>query len=240
MLFFGRRTLFCLLLHFPLFAQTSITGVSFSGLGRTNPDYLCEQITSRAGQIFSDAQVGSDRRQLLNLQLFISVNAITIDSLGGKWITFDCREVIRRLPIVNFGGVRDNFWFQLGGMDHNFLGRNGILSGSYRYYDRHSVEANMELPLPHRPGWNIRAYAAILSTLEPAYFPQGASVYEVRHRIAMGGLSRQIGRVNRLVFDLGYLEERYLREDSAPRLGPAHSDFKKLILRLGFLRDAIN
>lgn len=185
-------------------------------------------------------QLHQDRQQLLNLQAFVTVTVLVRDSLSGSWITFVCQEVMRRLPIINFGGIRQNFWFQLGISDDNFLGRNGVLAATYRYYDRHSFEAFVDAPLLRFPDWGFRANLARLSTLEPAYFSEGESEYNVRHIIGIVGARYQLSHRNDVSADVGYLDERYRRSPASPQIGPQQVDLGKTLLRIGLSRTAID
>ena len=131
----------------PLFPQSNIDKIVFTGLEKTEESYLRYFIKSRENTAFDSLKVESDIQRLYNLRLFSEVTVHTIHSESGKTIEFRCKELFTLLPIISFGGVSDNFWFQVGVLDYNLLGRGHTFGGYYRYYDRHSIAAFIKAPV---------------------------------------------------------------------------------------------
>ena len=163
------------------YSQTKIADIGFDGLEKTEESYLRIFILSEEGQKFDSLKVLDDVQQLRNLQLFLEVNLSVQNSPDGKVIIFYCEELITLLPIINFGGVTENFWFQVGAVDYNWLGRGNTFGGYYRYYERHSFEVYLKSPYAFGYNWGISGNVSKFSTIEPAYFSSGQTYYNVDH-----------------------------------------------------------
>jgi hypothetical protein len=172
---------------------------------------------------------------LQNLQLFKEVTFTITDSTSGKIIDFYCPELFTLLPIVNFGGVTDNFWFQIGGMDYHWLGLGHTLGGYYRYYDRHSFAIYLKAPYLFNNRWGLSVDIAKFSTIEPAYFSEGVADYNVDRWNFTSSAIYNFSLNNSIELGGGYLYERYDKNEShsgkfAP--GPDMRDFSKFLAKL--------
>jgi outer membrane protein assembly factor BamA len=225
------------------YSQTKIADIGFDGLEKTEESYLRIFISSEEGQKFDSLKVLDDVQQLRNLRLFLEVNLYVQNSPDGKIITFYCEELITLLPIINFGGVSENFWVQLGAVDNNWLGRGNTFGGYYRYYERHSFEVYLKSPYAFGYNWGISGNVSIFSTIEPAYFSGGKTYYNVDH-LAFIALGRyNLSLKNAIEFGGGYLLERY--EKNADRStsdspGPDLVDFDKYLFKILLDQDYIN
>ncbi len=227
----------------PVDAREKIVEITFSGLTKTKPGYLKQFIHSEIGSDYDSLTVSNDAQNLRNLQLFLGVDVTSLDTLGGKRIVFQCEELVTLLPIVNFGGVTDNFWFQLGGVDYNWLGKGNTLGGYYRYYDRHSFEFSLKMPYLLGRYWGFSTNLAKFSTIEPAYFETGATDYNVDHWGFLGFVRYNFSLFTTIEFGGGYLYERYEKNTSrtgAIAPGPDLLDFDKYLLKLTLTHNNID
>jgi outer membrane protein assembly factor BamA len=244
---FQKHFLFVSILVFCLqsifFSQTKIVEIKFDGLEQTEESYLRNFISSSEGQNFDSLLAQDDVQQLRNLKLFLEVNHSVQNSPDGKIITYFCEELITILPIINFGGVNENFWFQLGAVDYNWLGRGNTFGGYYRYYDRHSLEIFMKSPYLFGKHWGLSGNVARLSTIEPAYFTDGRTDYNVDHWafVLMGRYNFSLR--NAIEFGGGYLYERYeknLDRSGSNAPGPDLVDFDKYLFKFQFINNYID
>lgn len=218
-----------------LLSQNQITKITFASVEKTKESYLRYFIQSEENSPFDSSIVISDVQKLHNLQLFKDVSYKVIDSEKGKIIEFYCPELFTLLPIINFGGVTDNFWFQIGVMDYNWLGMGHLLAAYYRYYDRHSFAAYLKAPYLFNKHWGLSFDIAKFSTIEPAYFSEGAADYNVDHWNFATYAIFNFSIHNRIKFGGGYLYERYDKNEirsgnSAP--GPDFRDYNKYLVKL--------
>ena len=214
---------------FQLSASEIINEIRLEGLSRTKPDYLRQFINSTEGDIYDAKIAERDAQELRNLGLFSEAN-LSIKSTGtGTYITFSCSELISLLPIINLGGLSDNFWYQLGALDNNWLGRGNRLGGFYRYYDRHSFAAFMTIPRIIGSRWGFTADISHISTIEPAFFQNGTASYNVDNNAYLAGLRFNLGNLNWLELVVG---------ENSP--GPDQQSFEKLLIKLGLMQQSID
>lgn len=236
--------LLCLFCQTPsVCAQEKVASVTFRGLEKTKVEFVSRFTVLEKGTDYDSLQVLADLQSLRNLQLFSDVSYLVQDTVAGKSITYFCREWVTLLPIVDLGGIRENFWFQLGAVDHNWLGRGNLIGGYYRYYDRHSVEVFQDAPHIRNSRWGLSSNLSRFSTIEPAYFETGSSSYNVdRWNIAVFGRC-ELFRGRFVQFGGGYLYERYEKNTgkSGPNPpGPDLETFHKYLLKLQLHQDRLN
>jgi len=86
--------------------HVNIGPISFSGLTRTDPDFLRRHIALRPGQPFSDTALNSARNSLLGLGVFSSVTAVpaTAEDPPGQ-VPVNFRVVEQKRHAVSIGGA---------------------------------------------------------------------------------------------------------------------------------------
>ena len=225
-----------------ILAQDLITRIHFEGLKQTKTRFLYQFLTSKPGHPPDSAHIARDIQALKNLQLFSTVDARVEDHANGKEVIFEVRERISRLPIINFGGISDNFWFQLGGVEFNGLGQGAILGGYYQYYDRHSFKVFYNIPFLFSEKWGLGGSVGKMATEEPAFFQSANQQYAVDRWEAIATGRFQVAR-NRARFSQvfleaggGFLNETYTRLD---RFSPPLR-FDKLLLKLQGSYEAVS
>ena len=195
--------------------QIRIDAVEFRGLERTRTDFLMQFLQSQQGTMLDEDQVASDEQTLHNLQLFASVTTQVIPDGNTATLVFNVQERLTRIPITNFGGIRDNFWFQLGINEYNWLGRGGYFGGYYQFYDRHSFKVFQQLPQLFGPRLGLTYTVGRQATLEPVFFQGTSSEFDVDRWEITGLLRYEIYRNleahSSIVLEAGggYLHEVY-------------------------------
>ena len=217
----------------PVVAQPYVQSVEFRGLERTRISYLLPFMQTRAGETLLEDLIESDEQTLRNLQLFASVSSEVIIEGNEARVFFDLTERVTRIPITNFGGITNNFWFQVGVNEYNWLGNGGYFGGYYQYYDRHSFKVFQQLPQLFSERWGMSYVVGRQSTREPAYFQGGTSEFDVdrwevtamvRHEIL-----RNLNRHESLIFEFGggYLNELYDQRPGATFAYDGETHFHK-------------
>jgi outer membrane protein assembly factor BamA len=227
----------------PLFSQTKIAKIYLSGLEKTKESYLHYFIQSAENTPFDSLKLLNDVQRLLNLRLFKDVTFTVTESKSGKIIEIHCSELFTLIPIVNFGGVTGNFWFQVGGMDYNLLGRGHTLGGYYRYYDRHSFVIFAKAPYLFDNHWGLSLDLARFSTIEPAYLSEAIVPYKVDRWNFTTYIIYNFSFYNNIEFGGGYLYESYEKNeiDNGEFIpGPAFRDFDKFLVKFLMRNDYIN
>lgn len=216
-------------------AQVLLDEVRFVGLQKTKSAYLKTFIQSKPGAPHDTTIQADDEQSLQNLQLFDRVSSRLIEADGKYVLQFELRERITRLPITNFGGITDNFWFQLGFTDFNWMGKGGHFGGFYQYYDRHSFKIFQLMPQAFGPDLGLSYTVGKQATREPAYLQNGTTDFDV-DRWEASALLRYILRRDLhtqthwfVEAGGGYLEEVYAPRDAQVYTGETH--FKKYFLK---------
>ena len=104
----------------------------------------------------------------------------SLDTIQNKIdLTYKIEEVKTLLPIVKFGGIKNNVWFQLGFVDINWQGKGQFLSAAYQNNDkRHSGNIFYRVPRINGTNWGFSASLNKWSSREPLFFPEGTVNYD--------------------------------------------------------------
>jgi outer membrane protein assembly factor BamA len=229
--------------QFSLLGQSIITQVEFAGISKTQEHYLRYFIQSKENTELDSSTVQKDVQSLYNLLIFSKVTYSISETDTGKILIFNCTELYTLLPIVNFGGVTNNFWFQVGAMDFHWLGLGHTLGGYYRYYDRHSMTVYLKAPYLFKQKWGLSFDIGKFSTIEPAYFSEGEADYNVDHWNFLGHAIYNYNINSRVEFGGGYLYELYdknkiLSGKFAP--GPDQRDYHKVLVKFVLLHNTVD
>jgi hypothetical protein len=216
-------------------SQEIIKSIQFSGLEKTEETYLRYFIKSSENTRFDSLQVANDLQILYNLRLFSEVTLDISEYEEGKIIEFRCTELFTLLPIISFGGVSDNFWFQVGALDYNLIGRGHTFGGYYRFYDRHSFAFFLKAPFFFSEHWGLAVDFGKFSTLEPAYISGDVIEYRVDRWNFTSGIAYNFSIYDRLEVGGGYLYERYAK-NNFPEFRilpvPTFREFSKYLIKL--------
>ena len=158
-------------------AQKPILSIQFNGLKKTKKTYLQKFINLKEGVIFNKQRLANDVQALRNLNLFLNVKVHVTDSLEGVNIDYQLDEALSILPIINFGGIKDNFWFQLGVTELNWHGKGKEIGGYYRYDEKHSFQIFQKTPYINSSKWGYGVSLSKFSSVEPIFIKGEAVDY---------------------------------------------------------------
>ena len=213
-----------------------ILGVEFEGLSKTKPTYLLQFVESQKGTKLDSATLEMDRQRLTNLSMFSNVILELRSTEEGVIVVFQAQEIQTLLPILNFGGIRENFWFQIGASEVNLAGRGNQLSAYYQYYDRSSFNVHMVMERIGGSKWGTVMNLVRWRTVEPLFFSSGTGSYEyTNNTVGLGGLYH-FNFHTRLELSSAYFTEAYSRLDAepipeAPQTAETRKQLVKTILR---------
>ena len=226
-----------MLSHLPAHAQAFIEHVAFQGHTKSRTHYLKRFIQSKVGDVYTPEVAAADEQSLRNLQVFSAVSSRLEMRDGKRTLVFDLEERITRLPITNFGGITDNFWFQIGLNDYNWLGQGGYFGGYYQYYDRHTFKVFSLMPYLFGDRWGLSYVVGRQATLEPAYFTEDNIDFDVDRweisTLIRFEIYRNLATQNVWAIDAGggYLNEIYLQPENAKLDFPRRTQFDKAFLK---------
>lgn len=216
--------------------QDRISSIRIVGVEKTKPDYLMQFIDIAVGDQLDSTRLEANRQRLVNLEILSNAKYEVIESGEGVAVAFHCDEVRTLLPLFNFGGVQDNFWFLLGATEVNLAGRGDKLLGYYQYYDRSSVVLSLTLDRIRQSNWGTQLNFVKWSTVEPLFFDGGTATYDYDN-FTYGVSSLYHFNFRRsLEFNTSYFSEAYNRVDQnaiegAPQQAKTHKQLFKLIFR---------
>lgn len=163
----------------PIKAQLKIQSIQLNGLKRTSPDYLARFVDISNGQTFDLSTLEMDIQRLKN-QNTIADAYFELDTIGQKVnIRFHLVEALTFFPILNFGGVRDNFWFQVGFTDDNWQGKGQKLTAFYQNNDRrNNFSLFYKIPYFQRSHWGASFSFLRWASIEPLFFDVATVFYD--------------------------------------------------------------
>lgn len=223
------------------FAGDKISRIKFCHVQKTDTTFLKNRLTIKPGQPLTPDKIDENITILQNLQLFSEVRAKVDTSASGIEVQFELKEIYSLLPIFNFGGIRENYWFQLGAFDSNWLGRSILAGGYYRYYERHSFEFFLKAPFLFRDNWGINLLLNQFATIEPAYFETVTAEYNVDRATYLLLIRYNFNRNFYVETGSGLLEEKYsLKNRLEYNALPTSVEFEKYIYKSNINYNDIN
>ncbi len=163
----------------------NIQNIEFEGLKKNKRSFLYRIIETEIGDSLSPVLVKNDLKYLRQLS-GINIADFRIDTTdNGLNLIFQVEEAKTFFPIINFGGIKNNFWFQLGFNETNLQGRGHQLTTFYQNIDsRHNLNVYYRKPFIGGSKWggslNIRRFASV----EPIYFEGRPVFYDYNNNSA--------------------------------------------------------
>ena len=240
-------SLFLLLSGGEIVGQSSpiLSDIKFEGLRKTKPQYLSSFLKTRIGQQLDSILLAEDRQTLLNLEPISDVK-IMLDSAKGNSVIlmFEITEALTLFPIVNFGGVRGNFWYQLGFTDANWAGKGIKITTFYQNNDGrdnfsfHYRNAHLNGSL-----WGASFSAVRWASIEPLFFREGTVFYDYTNTSIGGTIIKHFQNRQYIETGLTYFVESYnknSRHDGAVTPGPEQEQLPKFLHKFVHRLDRIN
>ena len=200
----------CLYLHVAFAQKGEEIEVHFEGLKRTKASFLHGFLNPDPEILPTDEVLKGEVQKLKNIA-GIGNAYYRIDSLDNVLrIVYIVEEVQTWLPIVNFGGIKGNVWFQLGYADINWRGKGQNLSFNYQNTDRrHGGQVYFRAPYFRSSPWGYSLSLSKLSSREPLYFNEGEVSYDYDNNSSSFSLIRNFGIHRSLEGGGTYFVEKY-------------------------------
>ena len=222
-------------------AQTegTIQKLSYEGLKKTKEAYLEQFIITKIGDTPNKNQIEEDVQTLKN-KTSIAEASYRIDTLqsGQLNLVFQIKERRTLLPITNFGGIRNNFWFQVGFRESNWSGKGQNLFAYYQYTDqRHSGKIYYRVPFVKNTPWGYSFSLSRWASVEPLYFPEGAVNYNYDYNSISGSAIRFLGLRQSLEAGVTFFEEKYKKsavQELENPVGPDNVTEPKLLTKFEY------
>lgn len=206
-----------------LLAQASgrlpVRHIQFEGLKRTKESHAARFLQSSIGEPTDSLRLEEDAQGLRNLSAFANAEVRLDTTSEGVDVTFNVTENHTFFPIINFGGVSENLWYQIGCTDANFLGRGMQLTAFYLNNNGHSnFQLYYRLPYLGGSRWGLSGSLFRFASEEPFHFPQGSATYNFENH-SIGGTAFYEFELNRHSLEAGglfFVERHQLQEGQRP------------------------
>ncbi|WP_235293239.1 BamA/TamA family outer membrane protein [Portibacter lacus] len=190
-------------------------GQRIEGLKKMDMDYI-HLFTS-----FDDQEASTISELELDLQRIKNIPGIgradlMFDSISQDYV-FTIKEVTTLLPIVNFGGITDNYWYKLGLSDYNLFGQGKNVSIHYQNNNgRHSGQLYYRDPYLIGNRWGYSLDLNTWSSEEPLFFEEGIVNYDFNYKNIGGSVIRNFGIHRMLELGANYFVESYEKSERQP------------------------
>ncbi len=222
-----------------------VNEIKFIGLQKTKDRVLRQILQLEPGKVASKEHIERDLQILKNFSS-IGDAFYQIDTIANKLnITYDIQEINTLIPIINFGGIKNNVWFQAGFSDINLFGSGNSISASYRNVDkRSSGEAFFRALRVRGSKWGYSISLSKWASLEPLYFPDDVTVRYNYDNNSLGLTGIHQFSLNRSVeFGGSIFEENYRKqagENKSNLPGPDRLIQQKYLGKIGYLENFVD
>lgn len=201
--------------------KSIIESIQFKGLKRTKESYLTLLLTLKVDSIYNDSLLLIDEQRLRNLRSIrtiihqIDTLENTINSINQKIsITYVVEEKRTLLPMINFGRIEGNLFFQLGFLDNNWGGKGNQILTYYQYNDnRHSGNIYYKIPYLKNRNWGASFNLLKWASREPLYFEEGTVLYNYDNNQLGGTILRHFGHHRTLEWGGSFFVEQYKKSE---------------------------
>ena len=232
---------FCLTTN--ILAQPSnyiINDIQYTGYKKNKLSYLKKFVQASVGQPLNLEQLKKDENHLEQLVGVYNAD-VKIDTLKQNQVnlTFQITEQRTLLPIFGIGGIKDNFWYQLGVSEYNFRGRSQTLLAYFLSNDKvPNGKIYFQNDRINGGDWGFAIDLQRTGSIEPLFFPDATVVYTYKNTGIGGSIFRSIDYDKRVDFGMTFFREDYeknMERNPLPNSpGPEMLIQDKLLLKLGF------
>lgn len=212
--------------------------IEFLGLSKTKEAYLRNILQAKINQLITIEDINADLQILKNFSGFSDAH-YEIDSIGQNiHLTYLLEERITALPIINFGGIKNNIWFSLGIIENNFRGYGDLLLAYYLNNNgRHSGEVYFKKRSLLHSNWGYSFSLNKWSSDEPVFFDEGTVEYQYDNNGLGLSLIRNFDVDQQIELGGTYFVESYNKTnnqilENPP--GPDEFSIKKFLTKLIF------
>ena len=216
--------------------EITITKINFEGLKKNKPKFLRRTINNRIGEQLEINRVDDDLKYLRQLSGIVNAD-YRIDTIGNEAeLTFKIEEAMTLFPVINFGGIRNNFWFQLGVTEANLFGRGSQVTAFYRNNDdRHNFNLYYRVPFIRGSKWGASFNILRWASVEPIYFDDDLVFYNLDNNSFAGSIFYQFKGNHYVEFGGTYFQESFRkasRHNNEVTPGPDEIEQPKTLAKL--------
>jgi len=224
-----------------VFGQTeyTISSVQFDGVKKNKEDYLRLFVQSRIGEVLSGKKIDEDL-DLLNRRTGVAKSTVLIDTLSNQEvsITYNIQEQRTLIPQFGIGGIKNNFWWQLGFAEFNLGGKGQTIIATYLHNDgRPNGKLFYQNDWVRGTPWGFGADINHSASIEPLYFPEATVSFKYANTGAGIFGSYNLGFNHKLLAGANFFQEKYEKvniDPENPTPGPNELVQNKLLFKTNF------
>lgn len=202
-------------------AQDTLRAIEFRGDEKSHRNYLMNFVLSAPGEPVDSMRVEQDVKNLLNTNLFATVDVEQRDTTNGTIFTYVLNKKWTSYPAGNGGIIDDNFWIELGWRDNHFIGRGIRVMLLAKYYDRFSIRGFFQAPYWFGNGLGMESNWEFGRTLEPITLSEDSVLNFNQDRTFFNAMLSYALKPNNLLYTGFEFEElRYTFRDADEISGP--------------------
>lgn len=238
--------LFCLCIPILSWSQSSpvITAIQIEGAKKTQYNFIQRYLQLETGQDFDSEKLAEDLQAIKNLDA-ISDAFYTLDTTDvGIRIRYHLKENQTWEPIIGFGGIKNNFWYQFGYKDFNWQGNGQQIQFYYRNNDRrHNFSFYHKIPHIGPKNWGLSYSIDRWASIEPLFFSQGTVRYFFNYFSIASDAIYHFDNRHHLSVGANFFTENYEKTPDQPLENPPGPDQlkqPKSLLKLVYQYNRIN
>ncbi len=234
----NRLLVFLLFFSAGAFAQSDykVASISFEGLKKNKEDYLRLFIQSSVGGILDQRLIDEDL-DLLNRRTGVAKSTVKLDTnaLNQVNVVYKIQEQRTLIPQFGIGGIKGNFWWQLGLAEYNLGGRGQTILVTYLHNDgRPNGKLFYQNDWVKGTPWGFGGDLNHNASIEPLYFSDAT----VQFRYTNTGIgffgSYNLDFNHRLLVGTNFFQEQYEKVEIDPNFptpGPDELVQNKLLFK---------
>ena len=233
---------FLLLLYVPALSQSKIISeIEIQNTKRLDKNFLLNTIQTKLGSVLDSLKLNQDIIVLSRLNGVSKVDFTVLKLIENKYLlklNFIEKEAI--IPIVNFSKVDNLIAFTIGGYDYNFLGKNNVIGGFYRYNGFNSLGFQLSFPTLISTKIGLETNIQQLASKEPVFFSNQFANYKYVNTAIELLINIQIDHSKLIKFGNSYFNEKYDYLDGAiANEIPLNYSVNKNLLKFQFVYNKI-
>jgi len=192
-----------------------IDSVTINGHKKTKNEFLKRFIYSETGSQYNPETAIADVFRLRNLSGIVNAD-YAIDSVDNVSILkFDITERITAVPVINLGGLSNNFWFRVGFTDFNFRGKGEIFNVIYQNNDRrHTGQLYFARPYIGRSSYGYSLSFSRWASIEPLFFTDATVNFDYTNTSLAGSIIKNFKPTRQLEVGTSVFVEDYQKSEN--------------------------
>lgn len=231
--------LFCFQCEKALGQSYEINQIALSGLVKNDADYIRNFLTLEVGSTLDIDKIEYVRQQIIRRTGVANV-ITTIDTISNNQVdlTFQIEEQRTLLPQLGIGGIKENFWWQIGLAEYNIGGKEKTLIATYLQNDKQpNFQLFFQNPWTKGGPWGYALDINRQSSIEPLYFPQSTVIYKYSNIGTGVSLMYNLDFNKRILIGANIFQEQYNKNDAVDinvSEGPNELTENKFLIKLQY------